>query len=780
MRKNKCKKRHIRDFVWDATRGLCRSASSDWQANSIGRGAAFAIALASALVFAVMTTHSAFLFFARSANTAAVFEMIVGCVSGALMLIAGGAYLHLYFVAYELKEEPVVTDGPPDSHGQWESLFPPESQIAPSDGEKLAPSGGGKSDSNSDCVDERAVERYVEEFFFNALVNPRSVFVRVSEHVRPGRKMLDCTIDYEVGPPRARGMRMAGVNDLSARDHPKSCFLPVPLSFQKRGELSIKLVVANSSGTKLPTTKLREVVEYIVSMMERHKFKKGKLEDSPVWQNGLRDEVIAYLKNREPNESLEVPESVLEAMRGLSGDAWDNGFAERACYMLAGMKDVVPVCISLHVAAVPAEEGPDAGAARGGDRAFQGEGSSSPDAASFPSFSSRVFTIRLEQKIETAAKPANVFPNLSRSPFGRLANEVVGRLGRRNDTVYYNLARAGRSTSYHLYLEGPEGTYYARGSILKEDPRDTRAIHADYVEMQKRYGQRHAHIYISNGHIMSNAAFMFRYKQTPLDTYHIMFVAAFLCLAVLVVSAMTSIGAGVVQPGVVANEGNVGGGDNLSVPTMILAVATAAGPWIYNRTSEGRGDSLGVEVAALALTLCSATGILLFFMSAQGGGAGNGAVVWLWSVVVAVMAVNASFVGFVSLLHSSLYRHLAGKPLDDDADRERAPRGPRAVEMEGGVRLDTPHGRAAMVCGLVMALVSIVLSFNGPRKERAEERECAIRIREIENKAQLDRAHLDAKAVLSAAVGCGNDGGADAGKKKKRKKRTSARRRRAR
>lgn len=637
------RRRSLSDILWTDVRRLFRRAASDWQANSLARGATMVVMVASALAVSFTVVHGAFVLLSGKFNILGEVELVAGAVFGPLMLVAGWMNWQLYHRGYELREEPVDTLFPPSGHGKWQDLYAQEDDY-PSD-----PS---------------AVLRYADEFFYNALVNPRSVFSRISEFVEPGRKMLDCKVNYEVCPPPRRGVRMFGINDLSVNQAVEvvSCFLTVPVSFQKRGDLTIKLNVSNTHGNDLPTVKQSEVSEHIIALVENYEFgSRKKLKGYLPWVSGTRYDLECYLNNMQANENCEAPEKTFRLMQELAASDEDVRFSEHMLYMLSGLRDVIPVCVSLHVAALK-------------DLA-----TSSTCADAFPP---RVFGLYLEQKCETERKPANVFPN----PRGRrrleLLNRLIGRFGKRTDTVYYNLARAGRSTSYHLYLEGPEGTYYARGSLLKDNPCDRRTIHAEYVEMQKRYGQRHAHIYIRNGHLMSNASFMFRYKKAPLDTYHIMFVAAFLCLAVLVVSAITSVSS--------AHDGFA----NLSVPAMILAVATAAGPWIYNRTSDGKGDSLGVEVSAVVLTICSAMAIILFFITARANFVSGEAII-LWSLLVAIMVINTAFVGYVALLHSSLYRYLVDKVVEGGPRAGMAPQGPRAVEVDGGMRLDTPQGRIA-------------------------------------------------------------------------------------
>lgn len=197
---------------------------------------------------------------------------------------------------------------------------------------------------------------------------------------------------------------------------------------------------------------------------------------------------------------------------------------------------------------------------------------------------------------------------------------------------------------------------------------------------------------------MPNTTFMFRYRKAPLDTYHIMFVAALLCLAVLVLCAMADLLSG------------GAGTSNISLATMILAVVPAAGGWIYNRASDGRDESRGIQLSVVAMTACAVLGMVLHVYLVQGGDSGSAVdtvgraaldtganpswEVVFWSVLVSIMALDAVLVGFVALLHSAIYHRLLNRPAGPDGGRSRRCVG-RAIrpEVRKGVRMDTPQGR---------------------------------------------------------------------------------------
>jgi hypothetical protein len=643
-------------------------ASSEWQSNTLKRALSIFVFVTSALVFFFFLFNGLFEFYASASQGSSgeiatasesllsflegVFfggtetrfniELAVSLTSASIMLVSARSVWRFYRKGYEIKEEPV--DFPCSSaEPKWHSIYAPEAGL-----EKKA------------CA-------YADEFLINALVEPRMVFARISESVSPGRRMLDCTVNYEIVPPSERGLRVFDAGDLVVdknKGKAKACSLIVPVSFQKRGMLAMKQVVRNASGAMLPVVKQSEFAAYLLKMIEGFLFRDGESASIKKRWIDLEPKLKGYLSSMEcnPNADLAV-EAVKLMLASREGKASappeDIEFCRSMLIALVCLKDVIPVCVSLRAAVVP-------------------------EGLAGSAFPSPVFGLRLEEKREMEVKPANAIPNRSNGAALERINRLARVFSRRSDTIYYNLARAGRSTSYHLYVEGPEGTYYSRGSLLRESTEDDRPIVAEHVEMQKRRGQRNAHIYIRAGHCMSNVVFMFRYKKAPLDTFHIMFIAALLCTTVLALCAMTSL----------ASNGS-GASSNLSMVTMLLAVVSAAGPWIYNRASDGREESFGIEVATIVMTVCAVSGMILFAYLGNRGTPSWSAM--MWGLLVAVMGLTATMVGLVALMHDSLYRYLLDKPVESGDSSEDAPWSDEEilVETRDGMRLDTPQGRLA-------------------------------------------------------------------------------------
>lgn len=669
-------------------------ASSEWQANSILRGISTTVFIASSFICVIVIVTEFLSNYALDKEMFRDVSFWVAICAGAVAAVAYVAMWRLYRKSYEIKEEPIVEGAEAARPApKWRFLYAPDRAEG-----NLEKACGKKDDPNYLSLRRQAViEMYRREFFATALAEPRRVFQRISENVRPGMRLMDCSTDYELIAPEVRGVRVFGLKDVEGSACPSgggealACNLVVPVSFQKRGSLSIYREVSGSGGTVIPVIKHTKIVKWIIEGIEN--YLECREADDAIWEKwgSLKCELTEYLASMKPNESLDVAYEVSNLMISCPKSDPDRDHDEIATtiVLIACMKDVIPVCVSLHLAACVDLDNVDS---RSGEfETSLGYGLSGGEGSSLKlsafQWPPRVFSLNLKEKCEMVYKTANAVPNRQNGLAGRVINGLIGVVMKRSDTVYYNLSRASRTKSYHLYVQGPEGTYYARGSILREDTSDPRQTSAKSVVMQRRGGQRNAQLYVQNGRYMSNVTFMFRFKKAPLDTYHIMFVAAFLCTAVLALCAIASIRSDVL------GEGKMSG---LTMVSMLLAVVSAAGPWVYNRTSDGREDNFGIEVAVVITTLC-AVGAMIFFAAflMKDDLVPRENLPYIWGVFISIECVTSVMVGSVALLHSSLYKYLLSKPSEDDEDEGSFWRQDEVFpEMLDGVRLDTPRGRS--------------------------------------------------------------------------------------
>lgn len=570
-------------------------------------------------------------------------------------VIIAFALNRLYRKSYDMKEEPVELRNAISGEEKWDTICP----------------------NNKKLTTKQKIVMYEWEFLLNSLIHPRSIFSRINEYISPGRRMLDCDIHYEVKAPSNYGLHIMGVQDYrtknkSGKEGPSSlCKLLIPVAFQERGGLTISQQIYGSSGVNLPIVKQKYFTDNFISMINSYLelMEVGTLEEQTIRN------LSSYLGNIRRNTDTQIPEDVCkELLEKLGDDGKSRNFVRNVLRTLVGLKDVIPICVSLHVVA---------------------EEEDSTDAADNNSGVPRIFKLSVREKREMVEKPINIIPNRSRSQLTGIINGILRLSAHRGDTVYYNLSNAGRTTSYHLHVEGPENTYYARGSLVRERADDQRRSFAEQVEMQKRCGQRNAHIYIRSGHRMVNVAFMFRFRKAPLDSYHIMFVATLLCTAVLSVCLTSFLR-------------DCDGSQNLSAVSTLLAVVSAAGSWIYGRAWDGREESFGIMVAVVATVSCSLAGIVL--SGALGGYLKETLsythVLAAWILLSSVMACVTALIGYAALRHGSVYRYLLSKDpskrqgsLYDSLNSDGNPSdwiidgSSIADETQDGMRCDTPQGR---------------------------------------------------------------------------------------
>lgn len=593
----------------------------------------------------------------------------------AVACVAAFFFSRLYRRSYNMKEEPVVERGPSGDDCKWDSFL-----------------SGSQGPGN---FAER-VAAYRREFFLNAFVHPRSVFSRINEYISPGRRMLDCDIHFEVVAPSRHGLVIRGLNDFEVRSveekRTASCELLIPLGFQRRGGLTISQRVFNDSGVNLPIVKQSDLTSAIIDAINEGMAAGGSGVGDRHLGSKAEELLREYLDNTDCNPDVSTPEEVCREMLASRPDfdADYRRFCRSVLVALVGLKDVIPICVSFHVAAL--------------DEASAGQALQPMCRMRSPAVP-RIFKLRMVEKREMVEKPTDIVHDSQGKRFAASVNELFHRATRNDDTIYYNVANAGRSTSYHLHVEGPENTYYARGSLMRQNATDRREIFAKQVEVQKRCGQRNAHLYIRSGHRMANTTFMFRFRKAPLDSYHIMFVAALLCLTVLsvcLIGSLSKLGSAVGLP----SEGDSVG---FSAVSMLLAVVSAAGSWIYGRAWDGREEGIGIMTGVFATIACSVVGMVLNGLAFAGlvqGDCFKNLVLLLWCVLISTMVCITAMVGYIALLHGALYRYLLAK--DPSGEHASSAASHRVVDWErddivddsssvvedgGSMRVDTPRGR---------------------------------------------------------------------------------------
>lgn len=617
--------------------------ASPWQKMAVMRCVSVTVFIISSSTATFLTVYRALSIYAGVARLedSAIWFLVTGLIA-VLALVSGVENWRLYRNEHLLFEEPFHIIPSLEKRDDWLSVC----------------SHGAISGSRDANELEFDVSCFETEFFINALMKPQTVFRRISEHMTPFKRSMSGYVDYEISCPSVQGMSVIPLKECLSGSHKedcKWCDLLIPITFQQRGEPIMVKEVTDVEGKSIHVARQVDVAEKIMRFIDSYFEEREEPSKPSQWvlggNNGLRSELRKYLLNAEKNQNYSLPEQVCEAMlQHASGSHGDTVLCRCVLEMLVGLQNAYPVCALLHVAVtkcVPAEN-------------------SSPF----------VFKLRMEERCSLRLKDENFIPGGGKHSLTKFVNKLASVIARRSDTIYYNLSRAGRTSSYHLYLEGPEGTYYSRGSIIRQNMGNKRQITAEYVDTEERRGQRSAHIYIRSGQGFSETMFMFRYVRMPLDTFHIMFIAVALCAVVLLICALVSLN----------TNGDFAGS---SVATMLLAVVSAASPWIYSRASDGKEDSLIIEVSILSTTACSILGMTMFFLLGNGQETASAVPVIIWSLLVTIMVFDTLAVGHIALLHSLLYRYVVDRPhkkcLVSESDIGN--------EVASYMRADTPSGR---------------------------------------------------------------------------------------
>lgn len=178
----------------------------------------------------------------------------------------------------------------------------------------------------------------------------------------------------------------------------------------------------------------------------------------------------------------------------------------------------------------------------------------------------------------------------------RARNKLDGlrlALGVRLNRVYFPLDAAYRTDSYHLEVEGPQGTYFAKGAIFEPRP----PLVVDYTARdQDRRGQRRSHTYIRGMSGGSGAHYGAQFFERAPGSLSSAFVSS-LVSSVLIVA----LGFMILTPL------QKGAPDNTSnVVTALLALPIAASAFLGLDSAQGkRHPSLLSRGIALFTTLVS-------------------------------------------------------------------------------------------------------------------------------------------------------------------------------
>jgi len=300
--------------------------------------------------------------------------------------------------------------------------------------------------------------------FAGCIVAPREYFVRISEHVETYHRstLIRSVFTLRIYDP-----------ELSAADHvedsvgtvPPNAALSgyvIPLFVPEKGQLTDGLRVFDGGGKRISTIDTRTQNAFIAASM-RFLIKYASMV---AFNN--------YLANERAVELL-----VLELLTGSTPKLGDVEDAQKAIAELDGNQDAAEMLqLASELMGELASHRPIS----------VGVTKTAMDAALWPA--TQRFT--LERRLVASIEEAPYTPRFGKSARFSLDGLRLA-LGVRLNRVFFPVDAAYRTDSYHLEVEGPPGTYFARGNVIEPVPLGQ----LEYQSRdQTRRGQRRSHTYI--------------------------------------------------------------------------------------------------------------------------------------------------------------------------------------------------------------------------------------------------------------------------------------------
>ncbi|MCJ1703993.1 MULTISPECIES: hypothetical protein [unclassified Rathayibacter] len=300
--------------------------------------------------------------------------------------------------------------------------------------------------------------------FLNCVVEPAGVVERISERVSPAHTsiMVDTTFSLRVQV----ATEQAAVVETS--------FL-VPLQFPKKGHHASGLKAYGIDDKRISTVSHSNVIVFEIAVMRRIA-RMVAPEFLDQYCSRIESLVIAVLTSASPSPEHQVTE-VFSLIKSVSEEIdTEEPIDETALTQLQNLFDrlngVLPLCISFSRKQLSERAWPD------------------------------VLRVRLERRV---AQP--VTTDVHGVPSGRGAELLDGvtriwehiRLaaGVRPSRLYFEIGNLRLTRSYHLEMQGPEGTYYSSSGIWGQH----HIVDGLPGDVSKPEGQRRMHVYFRDAAI---------------------------------------------------------------------------------------------------------------------------------------------------------------------------------------------------------------------------------------------------------------------------------------
>ncbi|MBF4561181.1 hypothetical protein ITJ43_03445 [Microbacterium sp. VKM Ac-2870] len=312
------------------------------------------------------------------------------------------------------------------------------------------------------------------QFFFQMVCKPRSRILRISE-----RATL-----------YTRSTSIHSTFTISAPDADSSGPMVTPLILQPKSTLlnSVKFIIGGERVSSLTQVQAiaysAAVIRYLVSEVN---------EDAlAIYRDQIEVRVYEILSR---SDTGAVPfdsyvNRVCENIRALPGvESRHDQIIQAAILLISRLRKRYAVCV---VAEFPVPAAAGSGLVATLTRTLR------------VSMERKMVVTRVghRQPVQDGAGLARRFLIVTWQLVLRALDSARQTFGVQSSVISYPLDNASRTSSYHLQIQGAEGTYLASQEIVRSDP-SSAGFHADHVGFQARLGQRSSHLYVRNGRSFS-------------------------------------------------------------------------------------------------------------------------------------------------------------------------------------------------------------------------------------------------------------------------------------
>jgi hypothetical protein len=245
--------------------------------------------------------------------------------------------------------------------------------------------------------------------------------------------------------------------------------------------------------------------------------------------------------------------------------------------------------------------------------------------------------IRARQRFTVERRGTPSFREQEESGVGgwliRTRDRIRRLLGIRPAVIGAALANADRTSSYHMQIRGPEGSYLARQRIAEFPSGRTAELPHPQYAIRSRLGQRVSHIYIRDGEEFEGKYFVCAFFERMPGSLGNATMSAMGAALLIAIGAATRLGYGHL------------GSSNTDLVTVILAFPAIAGTWLGLEQSQSLyGGVLMARISLIITIVAALTSSAYYALGPADVGhsialaSRPGAAVWI--VLVGVSATN--------------------------------------------------------------------------------------------------------------------------------------------